>query len=79
MVQGQLPAVASVEATSFEWHPSVAELESAAWVTLVEKSPIKGDTDNYVDVTDERRFTHVRLSIYPDGGVARFRVRRAGT
>src|SRR6478609_5017335 len=28
----------------------------------------------YIDVTDERRFTHVRLSIFPDGGVARFRV-----
>ena len=25
-------------------------------------------------MTDGRRFTHVRLSIYPDGGVARFRV-----
>ena len=72
--KGNYPPHASVEAASFEWHPSEAELESADWVTLVEKSPIKGDTDNYFDVTDERRFTHVRLSIFPDGGVARFRV-----
>jgi len=72
--KGNYPPHASVEAASFEWHPSDAELESADWVTLVEKSPLKGDTDNYFDVTDERRFTHVRLSIFPDGGVARFRV-----
>ena len=33
-----------------------------------------GDADNLFDVTDGQRWTHVRLSIYPDGGVARFRV-----
>ncbi len=72
--KGNYPPHGSVEAASFEWHPSEAELESADWVTLVEKSPLEGDTDNYFAVTDERRFTHVRLSIFPDGGVARFRV-----
>ena len=29
---------------------------------------------NAFAVGDRRRWTHVRLSIYPDGGVARFRV-----
>jgi allantoicase len=72
--KGNYPPYASVEAASFEWHPSVEELEAAEWVTLVEKSPVAGDTDNYFAVTDGRRFTHVRLTIYPDGGVARFRV-----
>jgi allantoicase len=72
--KGNYPPYASVEATSFEWHPSVEELEAADWVTLVEKSPVAGDTDNYFSVDDGRRFTHLRLSIYPDGGVARFRV-----
>jgi allantoicase len=73
-LKGNYPPQASVEAASFEWHPSVAELEAAEWTRLVEKSPVKGDTDNYFDVEDPHRFTHVRLSIYPDGGVARFRV-----
>jgi allantoicase len=72
--KGNYPPFASVEAASFEWHPSVEELEAADWVTLVEKSPVAGDTDNYFAVSDGRRFTHVRLTIYPDGGVARFRV-----
>jgi allantoicase len=72
--KGNYPPYASVEAASFEWHPSVEELQAADWVTLVEKSPVAGDTDNYFSVDDGRRYTHVRLSIYPDGGVARFRV-----
>jgi allantoicase len=72
--KGNYPPYASVEAASFEWHPSVEELEGADWVTLVEKSPVAGDTDNYFSVDDGRRYTHLRLTIYPDGGVARFRV-----
>ncbi|HEY6741974.1 MAG TPA: allantoicase [Lapillicoccus sp.] len=72
--KGNYPPYASVEAASFEWHPSVDELEAADWVTLVEKSPVTGDTDNYFSVEDGRRYTHLRLTIYPDGGVARFRV-----
>jgi allantoicase len=71
---GNYPPFASVEATSVEGQPSPAELRQADWVTLVAKSDIEGNTDNFFEVTDERRFTHVRLSIYPDGGVARFRV-----
>ncbi|MFE9322056.1 allantoicase [Nocardia sp. NPDC052278] len=71
---GNYPPFASVEATSMEGQPSSAELQQAEWVTLVAKSNIAGDTDNFFEVTDERRFTHIRLSIYPDGGVARFRV-----
>jgi allantoicase len=43
-------------------------------VTLVERSAIRGDSDNDFEVDDPHRYTHVRLSIYPDGGVARFRV-----
>ncbi|WP_433621798.1 allantoicase [Nocardia sp. CA-120079] len=71
---GNYPPFASVEATSVQGQPSPAELQQAEWVTLVAKSDIAGDTDNFFEVTDERRFTHVRLSIYPDGGVARLRV-----
>ncbi|HET8716885.1 MAG TPA: allantoicase [Nocardioidaceae bacterium] len=71
---GNYPPHASVEATSVEGYPSPAELEAATWVSLVPRSDIAGDSDNFFEVEDPRRFTHVRLSIYPDGGVARFRV-----
>jgi allantoicase len=71
---GNYPPYASVEATGVEGYPSPPELDGADWVTLLAKSPIAGDTRNPFSVSDERRFTHVRLSIYPDGGVARVRV-----
>src|SRR5699024_282406 len=35
---------------------------------------LDGDTANVFEVASRERFTHVRLSTYPDGGVARFRV-----
>ena len=72
--RGNYPPHASVEATSMEGYPSPAELAQADWSPLVPRSPISGDCDNVFPVVDPRSFTHVRLSIYPDGGVARFRV-----
>jgi allantoicase len=72
---GNFPPYASVEACTVDGYPSPAELAGADWVPVVPRSPLKGDARNAFDVPwAERRFTHVRLSIYPDGGVARLRV-----
>ena len=35
---------------------------------------LQGNTHHFVSVDDERTWSHVRLNIYPDGGVARLRV-----
>jgi len=72
--KGNYPPFASVEAASVEGYPAPQELARADWQTIVQKSTLEGDTANPFDVTDGRRFTHVRLTIFPDGGVARFRV-----
>ena len=72
--RGNYPPQGSVEGASLPQAASVEELTTAEWVTLVERSDLAGDTDNYFEVSHPGRFTHVRLSIYPDGGVARFRV-----
>jgi allantoicase len=71
---GNYPPHVSVEATSLDGYPSTDELLSATWTSLVDKSPAAGDTENTYEVADPHRYTHVRLTIYPDGGVARFRV-----
>lgn len=71
---GNYPPHASVEATSVEGYPCPGELDTAGWQTIVHRAPLRGDAINPFPVTDAHRFTHVRLSIYPDGGVARFRV-----
>jgi allantoicase len=72
--RGNYPPFVSVEATAVEGYPSTVELAEAAWETLVPRTAAQGDTANAYEVTDPRRWTHVRLSIHPDGGVARFRV-----
>ena len=72
--RGNYPPSVSVEAVSVEGYPGPAELDRLSWTTLVDRSPCHGDTENSYPVADGRRWTHVRLSIYPDGGVARFRV-----
>lgn len=69
---GNYPPFASVEACSVGGYPDPDEL--TGWETLVPRSSLRGDTRNAFDVAVERRFTHVRLTIHPDGGVARLRV-----
>lgn len=71
---GNFPPFASVEALAVDGYPSPAELSSMDWTTLVAKSPLAGDAENFFDVSSARRWTHARLTIHPDGGVARFRV-----
>lgn len=72
--RGNYPPFVSVEAAAVDGYPSVAELLDADWHTLVPRSDALGDVPNHYAVDSDRRWTHVRLSIYPDGGVARFRV-----
>ncbi|HTV60065.1 MAG TPA: allantoicase [Verrucomicrobiae bacterium] len=43
------------------------------WFELLPPSPLHGDALNEFSVEHSARFTHLRLKIYPDGGVARFR------
>jgi allantoicase len=71
---GNYPPEVSVEAYGAEGYPAPAELATAEWTTLVPRSAVAGDTRNEFGVAVEQRFTHVRLTIFPDGGVARLRV-----
>ncbi|MPZ80512.1 MAG: allantoicase [Actinophytocola sp.] len=71
---GNYPPFCSVEACAVEGYPSPAELAAQDWTPLVARSPLAGDTKNPFVVTDPCRYTHVRLTIDPDGGVARLRV-----
>jgi allantoicase len=71
---GNFPPYCSVQACAVEGYPSPDELAAADWVSLLPRSPLDGDTKNAFAVSDEHRYTHVRLTIDPDGGVARLRV-----
>jgi allantoicase len=71
---GNYPPRASVEGAAVEGHPSVDELTKADWQPLLPVAELAGDTANSFPVDSDRRVTHVRLNIHPDGGVARLRV-----
>ncbi|GAB3204997.1 allantoicase [Marinactinospora thermotolerans] len=72
--KGNYPPEVSVEAAGFEGYPTVEELNAAEWTTIVPRSPVQGHHANVFTVTDDRRYTHVRLTMHPDGGIARLRV-----
>jgi allantoicase len=44
------------------------------WSEILPQIALKGDSRNRFDINELGRFTHLRLRIYPDGGVARLRV-----
>jgi allantoicase len=73
---GNYPASCSVEGCRVAGYP--ASLASVSWMPLVPVSPLSGDARHVFSVAapagPPQRFTHVRLRIYPDGGVARLRV-----
>ena len=48
--------------------------ETGPWTTILQKVHLRGDSENVFAVDDVRPWTHVRLNIFPDGGVARLRV-----
>jgi allantoicase len=73
---GNFPQACSVEACWADGYPDLAALDSARWVEIVERSALKGDTPHVFEIAPQarHRYSHVRLRIYPDGGVARLRV-----
>jgi allantoicase len=72
--KGNYPPEVSVEGAAVDGYPEPASLTSAVWRPLVPRSPVSGHTENAFAVSDPLRCTHIRLRIYPDGGVARLRV-----
>jgi allantoicase len=72
--KGNYPPEVSLEGAAVEGYPTADELQQAAWTPLVPRSAVQGDAANRFEVAAPERFTHVRLCMYPDGGIARLRV-----
>ncbi len=72
---GNYPPYASVEGAMLLGYPPADQLRNAEWTPLLARSELAGDTENAHPVfAADRLSSHVRLRIYPDGGVARLRV-----
>lgn len=70
---GNHPAFASVEATFVEDDLPVHELERLPFRELLAQSPLLPGSQNLFVTTPLGVVSHLRLNIYPDGGVARLR------
>ena len=71
---GNFPEYCAVDACVAQDGARVAEGAGAAWKEILPKTRLLGGTCNLFAIADPGRWTHLRLRIYPDGGVARLRV-----
>jgi allantoicase len=69
---GNYPESCSIEGCALEQgeDPLAGDV---VWSEILPASPLKGDAENCFAIAESFRYTHLRLNIYPDGGVARLR------
>ena len=72
---GNHPPFASVEAINLsedlqDWR----QADDLNWTEVLPKSPLNPGSQHFFEIDSDTIYTHLRLHIYPDGGVARFRV-----
>lgn len=70
---GNNPSYASIDACVKPDDSSAKSLAKAAWTEILSRSPLRPGSQNLFAVSDVKRWTHVRLNIFPDGGVTRLR------
>lgn len=56
------------------WVSLEVSTDAVNWASAVPRSPISADSVNTIALQASVEASHVRLDVYPDGGVARFRV-----
>ena len=73
---GNHPPQASIEAVYLQDADPVKDWDSASieWKEILPKSHLDSGSQNFYESHSNDVFTHIRLHIYPDGGVARLRV-----
>jgi allantoicase len=75
---GNQPEFCTVEGAELPDGPEDAAMDSGVeWSPVVDRTPLKPTSEHLIAASPSvagKRFTHVRLNIFPDGGVARLRV-----
>lgn len=71
-VAGNSPQRASVEGCVAPHNALHSELDG--WVEILPQTPLVGGSRHSFPMPSSQRFSHLRLRIFPDGAVARFRV-----
>lgn len=73
---GNHPPFASVDAIYLPKEPSLIDIrsENLSWSNLLSKSPLNPGSQHFFTIQSQKIWTHLRLNIFPDGGIARFKV-----
>lgn len=71
---GNHPPFASIDACYIAAGENATDIEKANWMEILPKSQAKPGTQNFYEIKSKEIFSHIRLNIYPDGGVARLKV-----
>jgi allantoicase len=66
---GNFPPQASIDACV-----SDGDAPESGWTEIVPRTDLAGDRHHFIAVNDPKAWTHLRLNIYPDGGIARLRI-----
>jgi allantoicase len=67
---GNYPHAASIEGTLSEGDPS----DDAGWTEILAPHALEGNAQHLVELKQSGPWSHIRLNIFPDGGVARLKV-----
>ncbi len=67
---GNYPPAASVDVCHCPGDPG----PDTPWHALLPRTDLRGDSQHFIKIHDSGIWTHLRLNIFPDGGVARLRV-----
>lgn len=73
---GNHPPFASVDGCNMAGNPDADKLKSSnvKWTEVLQKSALKPGSQNFFELDSKEVYTHIRLNIFPDGGVARLKV-----
>ncbi len=71
---GNYPESCAIDVCESEGRRGLSEWDDQPWDEILSQSRLQGDSHNYFDIPRSPRATHLRLRIFPDGGVARLRV-----
>ena len=70
---GNYPPAVSIEACVSETD-DVAALQAAEWTEILPASPMGPNSHHLLECASTAAWTHLRVNMYPDGGIARLRV-----
>ncbi|HWR33972.1 MAG TPA: allantoicase [Chitinophagaceae bacterium] len=70
---GNHPPHASLDAVKISDTENI-NWDTMEWKEILPKSPLQPGSQNFYEITELNIYSHIRLNIYPDGGVARLKV-----